>query len=237
MAQFLDSAGLSTYSTLVRSSITAARPTVTLVTLKSTGWTNKTQTVTVAGISSDEAAQRIVPIAHADSRSAYNEAGCKGIGQGEGSLTFECETVPSVDLKVWVEVKGVVDKTPPPVIETWVLDNRVLVGSNTINGGVGSIDKYLGGRFTSGTDNTIYKGISMNCDESGETPGWYFHSLDFVKDDTSLSFQNVIYEEVDSGGAKVLLTVPESYRTLKFLPNEPPTGDLLTWLQDNATKQ
>ena len=34
-------------------------------------------------------------------------------GQGEGSLTFECETVPSVDLKVWVEVKGVVDKTPP----------------------------------------------------------------------------------------------------------------------------
>ena len=112
MAQFLDSAGLSTYSTLVRSSITAARPTVTLVTLKSTGWTNKTQTVTVAGISSDEAAQRIIPIAHVDSRSAYNEAGCKGVGQGEGSLTFECETVPSVDLKVWVEVKGVVDKTP-----------------------------------------------------------------------------------------------------------------------------
>lgn len=114
MSEFLDQSGLSTYSTLVRSSITAARPTVTLVTLKSTGWTNKTQTVTVAGISSDEAAQRIIPIAHADSRSAYNEAGCKGTGQGEGSLTFECETVPSVDLKVWVEVKGVVNKTPPP---------------------------------------------------------------------------------------------------------------------------
>lgn len=113
MSEFLDQAGLSTYSTLVRSSITAARPTVTLVTLKSTGWTNKTQTVTVAGISSDEAAQRIIPIAHTDSRSAYNEAGCKGVGQGVDSLTFECETVPSVDLKVWVEVKGVVDKTPP----------------------------------------------------------------------------------------------------------------------------
>ena len=115
MSEFLDQSGLSTYSTLVRSSITAARPTVTLVTLKSTGWTNKTQTVTVAGISSDEAAQRIILIAHADSRSAYNEAGCKGIGQGEGSLTFECETVPSVDLKVWVEVKGVVDRTPIPL--------------------------------------------------------------------------------------------------------------------------
>lgn len=111
MSEFLDQSGLSTYSTLVRSSITAARPTVILVTLKSTGWTNKTQTVTVAGISSDEAAQRIIPIAHADSRSAYNEAGCKGVGQGEGSLTFECETVPSVDLKVWVEVKNVKDTT------------------------------------------------------------------------------------------------------------------------------
>ena len=111
MSEFLDQAGLSTYSTLVRSSITAARPTVTLVTLKSTGWTNKTQTVTVAGISSDEAAQRIIPIAHVDSRSAYNEAGCKGIGQGVDSLTFECETVPSVDLKVWVEVKNVRDTT------------------------------------------------------------------------------------------------------------------------------
>lgn len=115
MSEFLDQNGLSTYSTLVRSSITAARPTVTLVTLKSTGWTNKTQTVTVAGISSDEAAQRIIPIAHSDSRSAYNEAGCKGVGQGEGSLTFECETVPSVDLKVWVEVKNVKDVTPPPL--------------------------------------------------------------------------------------------------------------------------
>lgn len=114
MAQFLDGAGLSTYSTLMRSSIIAARPTVTLVTLKSTSWTNKTQTVAVAGISSDEAVQRIIPIAHADSRSAYNEAGCRGVGQGVNSLTFECETVPSVDLKVWVEVKSVVNITPPP---------------------------------------------------------------------------------------------------------------------------
>ena len=117
MSEFLTQAGLSTYSTLVRSSINNFRPTVTLVTLKSTGWdsTAKTQTVTVAGISADESAQRIIPIAHSDSRSAYNEAGCMGVGQGEGSLTFECETVPSVDLKVWVEVKNVKDVTPPPL--------------------------------------------------------------------------------------------------------------------------
>ena len=77
----------------------------------------------------------------------------------------------------------------------------------------------------------------MTVSESGETFGLWFHQLDFVKDDTYSGWQNIIYEEVDSGGAKVLLTVPESYRTLKFLPNEPPTGDLLTWLQSNAVKQ
>ena len=77
----------------------------------------------------------------------------------------------------------------------------------------------------------------MNCSESGETPGWWWHQLDFVKDDTYSSWQNIIYEEVDSGSTKVPLTVPENYRTLKFLPKEPPTGDLLTWLQANATKQ
>lgn len=117
MSEFLTQAGLSTYSTLVRSSINNSRPTVTLITLKSTGWdsTAKTQTATVAGISADESAQRIIPIAHSDSRSAYNEAGCMGVGQGEGSLTFKCETVPSVDLKVWVEVKNVKDVTPPPL--------------------------------------------------------------------------------------------------------------------------
>lgn len=117
MSEFLTQAGLSTYSTLVRTDINNSRPTVTLVTLKSTGWdfTAKTQTVTVAGIIADESAQRIIPIAHSNSRSAYNEAGCMGVEQGEGSLTFECKTMPSVDLKVWVEVKNVKDVTPVPL--------------------------------------------------------------------------------------------------------------------------
>lgn len=117
MSEFLTQAGLSTYSTLVRSSIDNSRSTVTLITLKSTGWdsTAITQTATVAGISADESAQRIILIAHSDSRSAYNEAGCMGVAQSEGSLTFKCKTMPSVDLKVWVEVKNVKDVTPVPL--------------------------------------------------------------------------------------------------------------------------
>ena len=117
MSQFIDNEGIKTFSNLVKNEIESQRSTVTLVTLAAAGWntTSKTQTITVAGISADESAQRIIPIAHSDSRSAYNEAGCMGVGQGANSLTFKCETVPSVDLKVWVEVKKVVDVTPPPL--------------------------------------------------------------------------------------------------------------------------
>lgn len=114
MSQFIDNSGLSTYSALVKTDIESRRPTVTLVTLKSTGWTNNTQIVTVAGVDADESAQLIMPIAHSDSRTAYNEAGCKATGQSANGVTFTCETAPSVDLKVWVSVKGVNDKTPPP---------------------------------------------------------------------------------------------------------------------------
>ena len=221
MAQFLDSAGLSTYSTLVRSSIAAAdRPTVTLVTLKSTGWTNKTQTVTVAGISSDEAAQRIIPIAHADSRSAYNEAGCKGIGQGEGSLTFECETVPSVDLKVWVEVKGVVDKTPPPITETWVIKDTAPV----------SEDYYILSKQTiSFTSNgETFTGLEL------ETDGYVINLFYYG---TVSSSNKLVAAFTPPDGETSLHWLEENsvYKTITF--NESPTGDLLTWLQANATKQ
>lgn len=123
MSQFVDNEGIKTFSNLVKNEIKSQRPTVTLVTLTAAGWntTSKTQTVTVGGISADESAQRIIPIAHSDSRSAYNEAGCIGIGQGEGNLTFECETVPSVDLKVWVEVKNVRDVTPQLAVKGQIL--------------------------------------------------------------------------------------------------------------------
>ena len=207
MSEFLDQNGLSTYSTLVRSSITAARPTVTLVTLKSTGWTNKTQTVTVAGISSDEAAQRIIPIAHVDSRSAYNEAGCKGIGQGEGSLTFECETVPSVDLKVWVEVKGVVDKTPPPITETWVLNETLPTPDS---------DLFFSINFVS--NNHSYTAIIWDSDVTCYTYG---------KPSSEGGGGQAVYS--------VIGWIDSAYRTITLA--EPATGDLLTWLQSNAVKQ
>lgn len=119
--------------------------------------------------------------------------------------------------------------------EVWVLNAQVPVGSKSVVLGVGSLDEYTGGQFTVGADSTVYTGIVMDCSESGETSGWYFHSLRYKK--TTGDYTFAIYEEVDSEGNMISLTVPENYRTLTFLPGHPPTGTLLTWLQANATKQ
>lgn len=87
---------------------------VTLVTLKSSGWnSNNQQTKTVSEIVADEAAQLIMPLGHADSRTAYNDAGIHAVAQGAGTITFEYDTAPTEDIKVWVSVKDVVDVTPP----------------------------------------------------------------------------------------------------------------------------
>ena len=38
---------------------------------------------------------------------AYNEAGISCIAQGNNSLTFKCETVPSTNLSLYVVYQGV----------------------------------------------------------------------------------------------------------------------------------
>lgn len=57
-----------------------------------------------------------------------------------------------------------------------------------------------------------------------------FHGCNLRFDDTIISRQE---DEIAVG--KVILSIPEAYRTITFL--EPPTGDLLAWLQVNAVKQ
>lgn len=68
--------------------------------------------------------------------------------------------------------------------------------------------------------------------------------IDFVSDNTSFDLINVLHlEEIYYGGPTtgVFIVygsgewVDQAYRTITFI--EPPTGDLLTWLQANGTKQ
>ena len=117
MAQFLDNAGLTTLTTLIKTDISALKPSACLVTLKASGWdaSAKTQTVTVSGVSADEASCMIIPMPAVANQSAYNDAGVNAVGQSANGVTFGCDSVPSVDLKVWVTWEKVVDKTPPPL--------------------------------------------------------------------------------------------------------------------------
>ena len=114
MAQFLDNAGLTTLTTLIKTDLSTLKPSACLVTLKASGWdaTAKTQSVTVNGVSADEASCRIILIPAIASQKAYDDAGVTCVGQSANGVTFECETVPSADLKVWVTWESVVDKTP-----------------------------------------------------------------------------------------------------------------------------
>ena len=116
MAQFLDNAGLTTLTTLIKTDLSTLKPSACLVTLKANGWdaTAKTQTVTVSGVSADEASCMIIPMPAVANQSAYNDAGVNAVGQSANGVTFGCDSVPSVDLKVWVTWESVVNKTPPP---------------------------------------------------------------------------------------------------------------------------
>ena len=114
MAQFLDNTGLTTLTTLIKTDISALKPSACLVTLKASGWdaNAKTQTVTVSGVSADEASCMIIPMPAVANQSAYNDAGVNAVGQSANGVTFGCDSIPSVDLKVWVTWESVVDKTP-----------------------------------------------------------------------------------------------------------------------------
>lgn len=117
MAQFLDNAGLTTLTTLIKTDLSTLKPSACLVTLKASGWdtTAKTQTVTVSGVSADEASCMIIPMPAVANQSAYNDAGVNAVGQSADGVTFGCDSVPSVDLKVWVTWESVRDKTPVPL--------------------------------------------------------------------------------------------------------------------------
>ena len=117
MAQFLDNTGLTTLTTLIKTDLISLKPSACLVTLKSTGWDSsaKTQTVTVNGVTADEASCMIIAMPAVANQSAYNDAGVNPIAQAANSVTFGCDTVPSADLKVWVTWESVMDKTPLPL--------------------------------------------------------------------------------------------------------------------------
>ena len=85
------------------------KPKQVSVTLPASGWnsSSKTQAVTVSGVLADETAQLITLTPALTSQTAYYEAGILCTSQATDSLTFSCETVPTVDLTVYVTIQEV----------------------------------------------------------------------------------------------------------------------------------
>lgn len=92
-----------------------AKPQSTLITLNASNWdsTSKTQTVTVEGILANEDDQLIVPTPKSTSATSYVTAGVYASGQGTDSLTFTCETIPTVNLQVYIVIETVKKKIIP----------------------------------------------------------------------------------------------------------------------------
>ena len=73
------------------------------VTLSADGWVNNTQTVNAVGVT---ASSLVIPAPDpaADNYVAYTESVVRCVGQAEGTLTFQCDEVPSIALTVNVAV-------------------------------------------------------------------------------------------------------------------------------------
>lgn len=83
-------------------------PTLRTATLTTSGWSSNSQTLTVQGVISDSDSQ-IVRISPADkaSATAWAEAGVWCTTQGTNSLTFTCDSVPSANINLNIELQEV----------------------------------------------------------------------------------------------------------------------------------
>lgn len=110
MGNFLDKAGLSYFWGKIKAYVDGKRPRSVSITLPASAWSSNQQTATVSGILADESKQKIEPIpatATAGNQSAYYEAGVMAVAQAENSLTFSCNTTPTIDLEVYVVITEV----------------------------------------------------------------------------------------------------------------------------------
>lgn len=65
-------------------------------------WSNNVQTVEVPGVHAEESEQLVLFVPKVSSQREYYDAGILCTVQAEGSLTFTCQTTPTIDLTVYV---------------------------------------------------------------------------------------------------------------------------------------
>lgn len=76
--------------------------------LPSSGWDeNQQQVIDVPRVLSDESKQLIIPVPFKAEMEQYYDAGIRCIDQLAGQLKFSAETVPEIDLQVFVVIVNV----------------------------------------------------------------------------------------------------------------------------------
>ena len=107
---------------------------------------------------------------------------------------------------------------PPSVTETWVIKNNAPIDENSYTLTKADIS------FTSGGEKFV--GIEIYDDGTAALFLTYYRNDNTTKQPAALDYS--------LGETQFYWNAP-AYKTLVF--DTPPTGDLLTWLQANATKQ
>lgn len=89
-----------------KSYVDSLAATSTTITLTASGWSSNAQTVTVNGVLATGQNVHLSPTSKADG-DAWAAAGCWCTTQGSDSLNFTCETVPTQDIELNVEMQEV----------------------------------------------------------------------------------------------------------------------------------
>lgn len=99
----------------------AAKPYMTKITLTTTDWdtTTLTQVATIEGIKADETAQAIYinPVFDDTMIDEIGNCNVYASAQGENSITFSCDSIPTIDVEFyvkWQDVKWIKPILPPP---------------------------------------------------------------------------------------------------------------------------
>lgn len=77
---------------------------VVSITLPAAGWSGNSQTVEVPGVTADVTRCHPKPTPEPESHAMYYDCDVHGTAQLEGKMTFNCEEVPTADLRVTVAV-------------------------------------------------------------------------------------------------------------------------------------
>jgi hypothetical protein len=77
---------------------------LTVCNLRYYQWSNNMQTVSVQKVIDDSSRQAVIAVAAPASLDSYQDFGIRMISQGAGTITFQCEDVPSTNISVNVLV-------------------------------------------------------------------------------------------------------------------------------------